>query len=171
MRMQQDGLHSHSLGVLEGSSLIGTLLSKFLICILWLNMITIARSEKSNVRNSEKNGVQKYPPKHFCSVFVLIKLCTLSCKYIPVIYVINSKVIILQLRTVCHNIFHLLAVLSEIEKTEQKCFGGCRRTFAFTFWTNFFQRNITQQRICRVISQQMLYFSQHFVEKFCLENT
>ena len=31
--------------------------------------------------NSEKNGVQKYPPKHFCSVFVLIKLSTLSCKY------------------------------------------------------------------------------------------
>ena len=30
--------------------------------------------------------------------------------------------------------------------------------------------NITQQSICRVISQQMLYFSQHFVEKFCLEN-
>ena len=30
--------------------------------------------------------------------------------------------------------------------------------------------NITKQRICRVISQQMLYFSQHFVEKFCLEN-
>ena len=29
--------------------------------------------------------------------------------------------------------------------------------------------NITQQRICRVISQQMLYFSQHFPEKFCLE--
>ena len=30
--------------------------------------------------------------------------------------------------------------------------------------------NITQQRICRVISQQMLYFSQHFAEQFCLEN-
>ena len=30
--------------------------------------------------------------------------------------------------------------------------------------------NITQQRICRVISQQMLYFSQHFAEKFCPEN-
>ena len=29
--------------------------------------------------------------------------------------------------------------------------------------------SITQQRICRVISQQMLYFSQHFAEKFCLE--
>ena len=27
----------------------------------------------------------------------------------------------------------------------------------------------TQQRICRVISQQM-YFSQHFARKFCLEN-
>ena len=30
--------------------------------------------------------------------------------------------------------------------------------------------NITKQRICRVISQQMLYFSQHFAEKCCLEN-
>ena len=30
--------------------------------------------------------------------------------------------------------------------------------------------NITQQRICRVISQQMLYFSHHFAEKFCPEN-
>ena len=30
--------------------------------------------------------------------------------------------------------------------------------------------NITQQTICRVISQQMLHFSQHFAEKFCLEN-
>ena len=30
--------------------------------------------------------------------------------------------------------------------------------------------NITQQTICRVISQQMLYFSQHFADKFCLEN-
>ena len=29
--------------------------------------------------------------------------------------------------------------------------------------------NITQQRISRVISQQMLYFSQHFAEKFCLK--
>ena len=28
---------------------------------------------------------------------------------------------------------------------------------------------ITQQTICRVISQQLLYFSQHFAEKFCLE--
>ena len=33
-----------------------------------------------------------------------------------------------------------------------------------------YSENITQQTICRVISQQMLYFSQHFVEKFCLEN-
>ena len=30
--------------------------------------------------------------------------------------------------------------------------------------------NITQQSICRVISQQMLCFSQHFADKFCLEN-
>ena len=30
--------------------------------------------------------------------------------------------------------------------------------------------NITQQTICRVISQQILYFSQHFAENFCLEN-
>ena len=30
--------------------------------------------------------------------------------------------------------------------------------------------NITQQRICRVISQQMLCESQHFAEKFCREN-
>ena len=28
--------------------------------------------------------------------------------------------------------------------------------------------NITQQKICRVISQQMLHFSQHFADKFCL---
>ena len=107
--------------------------------LLTKNMASTHPTQVTLRQRSEKNGVQKYPPKHFCSVFVLIKLCTLSCKYIPVIYVINSKVIILQLRTVCHNIFHLLAVLSEIEKTEQKCFGGCRRTFAFTFWTNFFQ--------------------------------
>ena len=30
--------------------------------------------------------------------------------------------------------------------------------------------NITQQTICRVTSQQILYFSQHFAENFCLEN-
>ena len=34
---------------------------------------------------------------------------------------------------------YFLVVLSAIEKkTEQICFGRCKRTFVFTFWTHFF---------------------------------
>ena len=50
----------------------------------------------------------------------------------------HSTVIIHRLELSVTAYFTFCQFYRQLKKTEHICFGGCKRTFAFTFWTHYF---------------------------------